>query len=85
MRNWLPAGDALLQMITIHLPSPVTAQKYRMEMLYEGPQDDPVAIGIKNCDSQVCSCHCVVFMSKKVVKEKVGNYLSYMTLLEINQ
>ena len=45
MRKWLPAGDALLQMITIHLPSPVTAQKYRMEMLYEGPHDDEAAIG----------------------------------------
>lgn len=45
MRKWLPAGEALLQMITIHLPSPVTAQKYRMEMLYEGPHDDAVAIG----------------------------------------
>ena len=45
MRKWLPAGDALLQMITIHLPSPVTAQKYRMEMLYEGPHDDNAARG----------------------------------------
>jgi len=45
MRKWLPAGDTLLQMITIHLPSPVTAQKYRMELLYEGPHDDEVAIG----------------------------------------
>src|SRR6218665_3735049 len=45
MRKWLPAGDALLQMITIHLPSPVTAQKYRMELLYEGPHDDEAAIG----------------------------------------
>ena len=45
MRKWLPAGDALLQMITIHLPSPVTAQKYRMELLYEGPHDDECAIG----------------------------------------
>ena len=36
MRTWLPAGDALLQMIAIHLPSPMTAQKYRCEMLYEG-------------------------------------------------
>ncbi|CAJ0962923.1 unnamed protein product, partial [Mesorhabditis belari] len=25
------------------LPSPVTAQKYRMEMLYEGPHDDEAA------------------------------------------
>merc|ERR1711963_503868 len=31
MRNWLPAGDAMFQMIVIHLPSPVTAQKYRAE------------------------------------------------------
>lgn len=53
MRKWLPAGDALLQMITIHLPSPITAQKYRMEMLYEGPHDDPCAVGIKNCDPSV--------------------------------
>jgi len=52
MRTWLPAGDALLQMITIHLPSPVTSQVYRMEMLYEGPHDDAAAIGIKNCDPE---------------------------------
>ena len=45
MRKWLPAGDALLQMITIHLPSPVTAQRYRMELLYEGPHDDEAAVG----------------------------------------
>ncbi|CAG2053888.1 unnamed protein product [Timema podura] len=47
MRTWLPAGEALLQMIAIHLPSPVVAQKYRMEMLYEGPHDDEAAIGVK--------------------------------------
>ena len=45
MRKWLPAGDALLQMITIHLPSPVTAQYYRTDLLYEGPHDDDCAIG----------------------------------------
>merc|ERR1711910_313177 len=50
MRNWLPAGDAMFQMIVIHLPSPVTAQKYRAELLYEGPHDDAACIGIKNCD-----------------------------------
>lgn len=46
MRRWLPAGEALLQMITIHLPSPVTAQKYRCELLYEGPGDDEAAMGM---------------------------------------
>ena len=53
MRTWLPAGEALLQMIAIHLPSPVTAQKYRMEMLYEGPLDDEAAIGIKVCIPEI--------------------------------
>ena len=45
MKSWLPAGDTLLAMIAIHLPSPVTAQKYRTEMLYEGPHDDEAFIG----------------------------------------
>ena len=53
MSKWLPIGDTVLQMITVHLPSPVTAQKYRMELLYEGPHDDLCALGIKNCDPKV--------------------------------
>jgi elongation factor 2 len=40
MKQWLPAGDVLLTMIAIHLPSPVVAQKYRAELLYEGKQSD---------------------------------------------
>lgn len=36
MKQWLAAGDVLLTMIAIHLPSPVVAQKYRAELLYEG-------------------------------------------------
>jgi hypothetical protein len=66
MRTWLPAGEALLQMIAIHLPSPVVAQKYRMEMLYEGPLDDEAAIGVKVCRNlfslscvYACVCVCV--------------------------
>ncbi|KAH7044716.1 P-loop containing nucleoside triphosphate hydrolase protein [Linnemannia elongata] len=52
MKKFLPAGEALLEMIVIHLPSPVTAQKYRVENLYEGPQDDECAKGIATCDPQ---------------------------------
>lgn len=51
MHRWLPAGDALLQMITIHLPSPLTAQKYHCELLYEGPPDDEAAMGKKKFPS----------------------------------
>ncbi|CAF2838079.1 unnamed protein product [Rotaria sp. Silwood2] len=57
MKQWLPAGDALLTMIVIHLPSPVVAQKYRAELIYEiyiyiylGPHDDEAFWGIKGCD-----------------------------------
>ena len=53
MKKWLPIGDIVLKMITVHLPSPITAQKYRMELLYEGPHDDPCALGIRNCDPKV--------------------------------
>lgn len=56
MRRWLPAGEALLQMITIHLPSPVTAQRYRCELLYEGPGDDEAAMGkLDSCWRDCCS------------------------------
>lgn len=39
-------------MMVIHLPSPVVAQKYRCSYLYTGPQDDPLAMAIKACDSK---------------------------------
>ena len=34
MQSWLPASEALLEMIIYHLPSPATAQKYRADVLY---------------------------------------------------
>jgi elongation factor 2 len=43
MKRWLPASDAILEMMVLHLPSPVQAQKYRVENLYEGPMDDQCA------------------------------------------
>ncbi|XP_022787104.1 elongation factor 2-like [Stylophora pistillata] len=74
MQKWLPAGDALLQMITIHLPSPVSAQKYRVELLYEGPQDDPVALGIKNCNPQAPLC---LYVSKMVPTVDKGRFYAF--------
>jgi elongation factor 2 len=74
MRRWLPAGDALLEMITIHLPSPVTAQNYRMEMLYEGPHDDPAALGIKNCDPEG---PLMMYISKMVPTSDKGRFYAF--------
>ena len=45
MRAWLPASETLLEMLCWHLPSPVAAQKYRVENLYEGPLDDEASFG----------------------------------------
>lgn len=74
MRTWLPAGEALLQMIAIHLPSPVVAQKYRMEMLYEGPHDDLAAIGIQNCDP---NAPLMMYVSKMVPTTDKGRFYAF--------
>jgi len=74
MRKWLPAGDALLQMITIHLPSPVTAQRYRMEMLYEGPHDDEAAVAVKNCDPKG---PLMMYVSKMVPTSDKGRFYAF--------
>lgn len=74
MRKWLPAGETLLQMITIHLPSPVTSQKYRTELLYEGPQDDAVAKGMKECDP---SAPLMMYVSKMVPTSDKGRFYAF--------
>uniref|UniRef100_A0A8C1X9Y8 Eukaryotic translation elongation factor 2, like 2 n=1 Tax=Cyprinus carpio TaxID=7962 RepID=A0A8C1X9Y8_CYPCA len=74
MRRWLPAGDALLQMITIHLPSPVTAQRYRCELLYEGPGDDEAAMGVKNCDPKA---PLMMYISKMVPTTDKGRFYAF--------
>lgn len=74
MRTWLPAGETLLQMITIHLPSPVTAQKYRCELLYEGPQDDEVAVAIRNCDPEG---PLMMYVSKMVPTTDKGRFYAF--------
>jgi elongation factor 2 len=50
MQKWIPAAECLIQMVIKHLPSPVAAQKYRCETLYEGPMDDECAKAIRACD-----------------------------------
>merc|ERR1711893_29768 len=74
MRNWLPAGDAMFQMICIHLPSPVTAQKYRAELLYEGPNDDAACMGIKNCDPDA---PLMMYVSKMVPTSDKGRFYAF--------
>merc|ERR1712193_93474 len=74
MQKWLPAGETMLQLITIHLPSPVTAQKYRAEMLYEGPTDDEAYLGIKNCDP---SAPLMMYVSKMGPSSDKGRFFAF--------
>lgn len=74
MRKWLPAGEALLQMISIHLPSPHTAQKYRTELLYEGPIEDEVAVAMKNCNSDG---PLMMYVSKMVPTSDKGRFYAF--------
>lgn len=63
MSKWLPAADALLEMIVLHLPSPVEAQKYRAPLLYDGPVDDEACEAMKKCDPNGCL---MMYVSKMV-------------------
>jgi elongation factor 2 len=63
MQKWINAGDTILEMMVLHLPSPKVAQKYRVTYLYEGPQDDPIANGIRECDPKGPLC---MYVSKLI-------------------
>lgn len=74
MRKFLPAADALMEMMVIHLPSPVTAQRYRAETLYEGPSDDESAVGIRDCDP---NGPLMLYVSKMVPTSDKGRFYAF--------
>jgi elongation factor 2 len=74
MSRFLPAADALLEMIVLHLPSPKKAQVYRVETLYEGPMDDDCANGIRNCDS---NGPLMIYISKMVPSTDKGRFYAF--------
>lgn len=74
MQQFLPAADALLEMIVIHLPSPATAQKYRVMNLYEGPLDDECGQAIANCDP---NGPLMMYVSKMVPTSDKGRFYAF--------
>ena len=74
LKRWLPMADALLEMIVLHLPSPVQAQKYRMETLYTGPTDDECATAIKNCDP---NGPLMLYVSKMIPSQDKGRFYAF--------
>ncbi|GMI14742.1 hypothetical protein TrVE_jg7314 [Triparma verrucosa] len=76
MQKWLPAGDAVLEMIVLHLPSPVKAQGYRVDTLYEGPLDDATATAIRTCDTSDGAPLCM-YISKMVPTSDKGRFYAF--------
>ncbi|CAM9129394.1 unnamed protein product [Phaeothamnion confervicola] len=76
MQRWLPASDAVLEMIVVHLPSPPQAQKYRVENLYDGPLDDLVANAIRTCDTGPEAPLCM-YVSKMVPTSDKGRFYAF--------
>jgi elongation factor 2 len=74
MRKFLPAADALLEMIVIHLPSPAAAQKYRVDVLYEGPLDDECASAIRACDP---NGPLMLYVSKMIPTSDKGRFYAF--------
>jgi len=74
MRKFLPAADALLEMMVFHLPSPATAQRYRVDTLYEGPLDDECAVAVRNCDP---NGPLMMYVSKMVPTSDKGRFYAF--------
>ncbi|KAI8807393.1 eukaryotic translation elongation factor 2 [Cladochytrium replicatum] len=50
MKRFTSLASALSELMILHLPSPVTAQKYRCDLLYDGRRDESHQ-AISNCDA----------------------------------
>lgn len=76
MQKWLPAGDTVLEMIVLHLPSPAKAQSYRVDTLYDGPLDDKTATAIRTCDTSEGAPLCM-YVSKMVPTSDKGRFYAF--------
>merc|ERR1712023_173926 len=74
MQIWINAADTLLSMIVSKLPSPVAAQKYRVENLYEGPMDDEAASAIRACNADG---GLMMYVSKMVPTSDKGRFYAF--------
>lgn len=74
MQKALPFADALLEMIVKHLPSPIEAQKYRVDNLYSGPKGDKYYNAIRDCDA---NGPLVMYISKLFPAPDLSRFYAY--------
>ena len=50
LRRDIPVHEALLDMVSLHIPDPIEAQSYRVERLWRDKHDEELFNALKNCD-----------------------------------
>jgi elongation factor 2 len=76
MKKWIPAGDALLDMIAEHLPSPAVAQGYRVDNLYTGDLTSKEAEAVRTCDTSA-DAPMSMYVSKMVPTAEKGRFVAF--------
>ena len=74
MQRFMPASDALVQLIYHHLPSPAVAQRYRAAWLYAGDVHDVMGSSISTCDPLGPP---LMFVSKMVPMPKSKTFYAF--------
>lgn len=74
MRKWLPLGEALMYATVVHLPSPTEAQKYRVNMLFDGPHEHPGYVAIRDCDP---TGPLMIYVSKMIPTGEGGRFYAF--------
>jgi elongation factor 2 len=74
MGTWLPIAKEIVDMTIDHVPSPAVAQRYRVDILYNGPTDDIYYKAIKECDPKG---PLIVYVSKMIPNKDNSHFYAF--------
>jgi len=74
MQTWLPLSEAVLYCTVYHLPNPIDAQKYRVDILYDGDLTDECATAIRECNPDG---PLMVYISKLIPTDDKGRFYAF--------